>query len=229
MKPLKNFLLIIPVFFCSYNAKITSPKITKTIYERHVPQKEAETGAFLMYIGNIGNMFVDAQIEMVTTIGIQYSVSFSSGKDQKGFLSHMAIFYKFSKPDEAVYYNYLTHQSNILTSEGSTNDDGGPNVTVVGTETINKYPCTHLVHQSGNSKEEYWMSTKVPGFETLVKKLNKIDPSLVMGSINETIFNWGGLVKVKWSGKEGEVGNLDLSAASTNAPIPATDFDPPKK
>lgn len=214
--------------FITGSAKRTLSNHVKTIYDHHAPQKGTETGVYLFYMGNIGNRPVDLQIEMVTTIGIQYVVSV--GANGKNTHPQMAIFYKFSKPNQAVYYNYLTHQSKTLTAAESSTDNGGPDVTVVGTGNMNTFPCTHLVSKSEKSTEEYWMSQKVPGFVTFVKKLNQINPNLVLMDINETVFNWGGLVKIKWADKTGKItGNFDIKNVTPNAQIDASDFDPPSK
>ena len=53
--------------------------------------------------------------EIDSLVGVKYEVYFEKGSSVS---SHMAIFYKFSKPNHSVYYNYLTHKSKVLTTVG---------------------------------------------------------------------------------------------------------------
>ncbi len=214
MKTLKIFLMLISVAVCP------AWKISTHEARNH----EDYTGVLLIYFGNIGPKKMSIQFEMVPKVGIRYAVGGTMPNHDD-----MAIIYKFSQPGQAIYYNYSSHKSEILTSQGSDNDITNPEMTVVGTETLHTFSCTHI-RDSHKPGDEYWMSPDVPGFVMLVKTLNAIDPSLVTMEINETIFNWGGLVKSRWTTDDGQlVGGLDLSLANANAQIPASDFEIPKK
>lgn len=143
-------------------------------------------------------------------------------------MSHIALFYKFSKPYQSIFYNYLNHNSEVITYKQS---EGSAKVNVVGKEKIDSFPCTHLQHTNDHGSEDYWMSTSLPGFAQLAKTLNTINPML-MASVDETIFNWGGLVRLQMvsTTKQGTTTMLlNLIEAATGLNFSAKDFEPPSK
>jgi hypothetical protein len=173
------------------------------------------------------NVNVGIAVEMDTSIGIRYEITYTLGVK-----SHTAFFYKFSNPNQIIYYNFLTHKSEVIKNSGSAKE---PEVSVVGTAVIKNYSCTHLHHENdkGNATEDYWMSTAVPGFAQVSSVLNKIDPSLKQMIINQSIFNWGGLVELKMKdvSNDGQTTtfNLYLTTAQAGIPINLADFEVPSK
>ena len=78
--------------------------------------------------------------------------------------------------------------------------------------------------------KHYWMSTAVPDFYQMAIKLNNIDPGLELMAINQTIFNWGGLVRVKTSSTgNGQTTTLELNLAEANTHLvfQPSDFEVP--
>src|SRR5436309_7426261 len=125
----------------------------------------------LEYTGSLdasSNMGVGVQIEMDTSIGFRYDVTFLNGKT---VLSHVAFFYKFSNPYQLIEYNYLTHKQQVTKSHGS---NKGEDLSVVGQEKVSTYSCTHLQKKDQHEQQDYWMSTAVPGFKQLAQKLMNI-------------------------------------------------------
>jgi hypothetical protein len=151
-------------------------------------------------------------------------------------MSHIAIFYKFSSPATSIFYNFLTHQSMINTHAPSPDNDA--DVTVVGTESIDTYTCTHLQKQGSSDLSEsgatdFWMSKQVAGFSEVISILKRIDPAMLMG-LTQDVFHWGGLVKIKMTAvnkKTGETSNaiVQLQEANPTMSFPASDFDVPAK
>jgi hypothetical protein len=170
--------------------------------------------------------------EMDSSIGFRYEVTMERGNS---VFSHTAIFYKFSSPKQTIIYNFLTHHSSVNT--GNNSSSGDPKLTVVGTESIDSFTCTHLQHTGGDndnkSVSDYWMSPQIPGFSTLANAVNAISPGLFSMGINGTIFNWGGLVKLNMienssSGPSAAM-SLHLQEANRDLSFPASDFDVPAK
>lgn len=191
----------------------------------------ADAATVKLIYGGIMNGYttvnVGITVEMDTSIGIRYEVTYALGVK-----SHTAFFYKFSNPHQVIEYNFLTHKSYVIKGGGSSKD---PEVTVLGKTTVDNYPCTHLYHENkkGNASEDYWMSQSVPGFAQVARVLNKIDPSLKQMAINESIFNWGGLVQLQMRdvSNDGQATtfNLYLTSAKSGIPINLADFEPPTK
>lgn len=185
---LKNFLLISLLAFCSAGSKTHLPK---KILPPHTTNAKT---VLLEYTGNltspVANITIGAQLSIDTSIGFRYDVTFQNGNR---VMSHVALFYKFSNPYQTIFYNYLNHKTDVIKQ---TAEDAGSNVDVVGTDQIDSFPCTHLNHTGDHGSEDYWMSKSVPGFSQLCQMLKHIDPSL-MSSISETVFNWGGLVRIR--------------------------------
>jgi len=221
---LKSFLLIALVGLCS--------AASKTYPIKGVSTNDATEGktVLLEYTGHLSdpthNITIGAKLTMDTSIGFRYDVTFQNANK---LMSHMAFFYKFSHPYQTIVYNYLTHKSDIIKQKaGDPNND----VTVAGKENINSFPCTHLQHTSKHETQDYWMSKAVPGFSQLSQILKQIDPSL-MASINETIFNWGGLVRIKMvsTSSDGQTTAmiLNLIKAQTDVALEASTFEVPGK
>jgi hypothetical protein len=76
------------------------------------------------------------------------------------------------------------------------------------------------------------MSTSVPGFAQVAGALKSIDPNLQMMVIVQSIFKWGGLVRLKWVGAttQGETTTftLNLIQAQSGIPFRLGEFDVPK-
>jgi hypothetical protein len=163
-------------------------------------------------------------VEMDTSVGLKYEVTYSGG-----VTSHMAYYYKFSNPYQVMYYNFITRKSGVIKSSGSAN---GPDVSVMGNATINGYYCTHLHHQNdkGTATQDYWMCDTVPGFAQVARVLKSVDANLKFMVIDQSIFNWGGLVKLKMiEADQGLTTSFDLNLATAQAGIPIRvgAFDPP--
>jgi hypothetical protein len=218
---LKSFLLIALMALCSAGSKkhplkdlIAHTTNAKTVLLEY-------TGSVT---GSIANFAIGAQLSMDTSIGFRYDVTFQNGNS---VLSHVAFFYKFSTPHQTIYYNYLNHKTEIIKQKAG---DSNNNVSVIGTDQIDSFSCTHLNHTSKHGSEDYWMSTSVPGFQQLCQVLKYIDPNL-MSSITETIFKWGGLVRIRMvdtysNGQTTMV--LNLIEAQTDLVFEPTTFDVPK-
>ena len=181
-------------------------------------------GILLVYAGNISSMQVGIHVEIDSSIGVRYDVAFESGSN---VMSHTALFYKFSDPKESVIYNYLTHKSTVIPCCGSAG--AGPSVKAVGTVVIDSFPCTRLqsVNYGERGGEDYWVSTQVPGYSTLLNVLNGISPGVEQMFIEGNIFQWGGLVRMTGKGSSGMVANIKIVEANATMSFPATDFDVP--
>lgn len=224
-----NYFLLIPlIILCSMTPGRHISKFNKNkLLTKNVSLSKI---VYLSYIGSITsnstNCNVGAQVYLDSSIGFRYDITFEIGKN---VLSHVAFFYKFSNPYQMVEYNYRTHKSYVI-KEGSPDKD--PNVTVVGSDKIDSFSCTHLYKGNDQESQNYWMSTAVPGFYQMAIKLNNIDPGLEMMAINQTIFNWGGLVRVKMSSNtHGQITTfeLNLREANTSLRIAPSTFEVPKK
>jgi len=223
MKPFNNLLLLpfafyMTIFLANKNG---SPSTTS---KKATSSKQV----LLVYVGSrTGKVNIDLgiHIEMDTSIGMRYDVTLQQGT---AVLSHVAFFYKFATPHQSVMYNYATRTT-------TTNDWGGYNVrdqklAVIGQEQIDNYSCTHLQQENTHSVTDYWMSQTVPGFSQFANILTKLDPGLRAMAINGTIFNWGGLVRMKSvfsTEKATSTVTLKLEEANTDIDFPSTDFDVP--
>jgi len=230
MKLLKKFLPVLAIFLTSLSPRPSG------ISKRSIVNDNNPFGSqvLLTYVGDLDypplmSEPVSIQVYIDTTIGVRYEVKIGIRIDPKQ--SHIAVFYKFSKPYQTIFYNFNTHKSFVSKDNGSS--DSGPNMDVIGKETVNGYLCTHLQHRGGtNEVHDYWMSTKLPGFSKLVNALKNINPDLPGMAFNGTIFNWGGLVK--WTANSVEEKGtvrleLNLREANSNVTLPAKTFDVPSK
>lgn len=195
--------------------------------------KKDGKGVLLVYAGTMKgpqlNVDIAIHCEMDPAIGIRYEVVFERGNNP---FSHIAIFYKFSKPDHSIEYNFIEHKSYLIKNSGGTDDD--PDVEVVGKEMMDKYSCTHLqYHNTDNTeKNDYWMCQNLQGFQAIIKVLNKINSSEGSLMINGTVFRWGGLVKYRGYTEDKQTGTsgvIEVNLVEANAAIdfPASDFDVP--
>ena len=218
MKTIKIFLLLLPVVLCSAN--VTSPD--------HAKKSNTDgNGVLLVYTGSInGTMGLDIGIhlEIDSAVGVRYDVVFEKGNN---VMSHMALFYKFSDPLKTVIYNFVSHKSIVNSCCGSSG--GGSNLKVVGTDLIDSFPCTHLqgINNSEEGAEDYWVSTKVPGYLKLLQILNNISPGLRQMFVDGNIFQWGGLVKMTQTTHGQQDANVKLVEANSTMTFPANDFDVP--
>ncbi len=194
-----------------------------------MPVTDAKT-AVLEYTGSLTNpsntISIGAQIFMDTSIGFRYDVTFQNGSSVQ---SHVAFFYKFSNPHQTIYYNYLSHKKEVIKENVSKQNN---NASVIGTEKIESYSCTHLQHIWERGSEDYWMSKAVPGFSQLSQILKHLDPGL-MSSITQAIFNWGGLVRLKMvsTTSKGQTTTMDLNLieAKTGLKFQPSDFNVPSR
>ena len=126
MKPLKNFLLLLPIVFGSTSLRPSETLGNKIVHNNKSNGKQA----LLAYIGSVSGMYamsIGIQVAIDTTIGVRYEVTFEKGT---AVMSHVAIFYKFSNPYQTVLYNFLTHKSTVNKNGGSQDSDA--NVEVIG-------------------------------------------------------------------------------------------------
>lgn len=190
----------------------------------------------LVYAGNLSmsgkngvvNISIGVHIEIDSSVGVRYEVVYERGNN---VMTHTALFYKFSSPTQSVFYDYRTHESTISNCCGSSGD---PKISVIGTEVVDTFPCTHLQHASNGGAENYWVSKKIPGYQKLTNVLNNISatPGLQGLALNGTIFRWGGLVRMNGSHtdpkKLGSVSvNLNLIEVNPAMSFPESDFDVP--
>ncbi len=218
MKRLKIFLLLLPVVLCS--AGVISPDRTKK-------NNTDGNGVLLVYTGNISGMMsldIGIHVEIDSSVGVRYDVVFEQGSN---VMSHVALFYKFSDPLKTVIYNFLTHKSIVNSCCGSSG--GGSNLKVVGTDLIDSFSCTHLqgINNSEEGAEDYWVSTKVPGYLKLLNILNNISPGLQQMFVDGNIFQWGGPVKIIQTYHGQGTANVKLVEANSTMTFPASDFDVP--
>jgi len=227
MKPLKNFLAVLPIVLGSASMRPTEMSGNRIAHSN----KDYGNQALIAYVGSVTGMYafsIGITVYMDTTIGVRYEVTFEKGT---AVTSHVAIFYKFSSPFQSITYNFLTHKSTVNKNGGSPDSD--PNVDVIGNETVDNYLCTHLQHGGGTDEvSDYWMSPNVPGFSKLVNTLKTISPGLPALAFSGTIFNWGGLVK--WTENfvaQGQTMHMELTLqeANTDIVLPSKTFDVPSK
>lgn len=225
MKQFKFLLLLLSIAFYSAGKGVLKGKMKNDLPKGN--------GVLLVYTGSLNspmmNMNISVGIEIDSSIGVRYDAVFLRGSN---VLSHMAIFYKFSKPKRSVYYNYLTHKSEVLSNSGETGGD--PQVTVIGNEVMRSYSCTHLQYKDDDETDDYWMSKQVPGFLKLMNVLKNISPDLPGLAINGTVFQWGGVVKFTHKSVNGTTGqtvnvSLQLTEVNSTMNFPASDFDVPSK
>jgi hypothetical protein len=229
MNMFKNFLLLSTVVFCS-----SVPGNNETGSKKIMPDPIAHGAqVLLVYTGSLAgakNFNVGIHIIMDTSIGFRYDVAFENGA---AVMSHVAIFYKFSNPTQTVTYNYRTHTSTVNNCCKSSDRD--PQLSIVGQETVDSFSCTHLQHTSTSTNftevADYWVSTKLPGFQQLASVLNSLKSTVPIMPIDKTVFKWGGLVKMMTTYSDQKHGTqqstLQLREANTDIQLRASDFDVP--
>ena len=214
MKRLINIFLLAPVAF----------GIGFTLPGHSGNRTQDSNGILLVYVGNISSLQVGIHVEIDSSTGVRYEVAFENGSN---VMSHTALFYKFSDPTESVIYNYLTHKSKVIHCCGPAGT--GQSVKAVGTAVIDSFPCTHLqsINYGESGGEDYWVSTQVPGYSTLLNVLNGISPGMEQMFIEGNIFQWGGLVKMTERSKNGMVADIKIVEANSTMSFPANDFEVP--
>lgn len=222
--------------FVMYPSKPPLPnQAVNEIIQAHKP---GSNGVLLVYGGSFKSpefsYDIGIHFEMAPSIGVSYHVVFEQGDNT---LSHIAIFYKFSNPNQATVYNYLNHKSYISYNNGGP-DDGDPHVTVIGQETMDQYSCTHLQNLENNtsntSKDDFWMCKNLPGFQALTKILNQLNSDAGSLAFNGTIFNWGGLVRMTHYYEDKKTGatqsaEIHLNESNPAMDFPSSDFEVPSK
>jgi hypothetical protein len=196
----------------------------------------AGKGELMVYTGNFKSpkftYDISIHIEMDPSIGFRYEVLYVKGES---LLSDIIIFYKFSQPNQSVVYNRLNHQSHV--SNSGNRGVNTPEMEVIGSETIDQYSCTHLQNNSTNnghtSRDDFWMSKDLQGFQVLTKILNEVSPAAGSFAYNGIIFKWGGLVRMThyFEDKKTRVSQsaeINLTEA-TPLNFPTKDFDVPSK
>ena len=178
MKQLKILLLLLSIALYSAgqgipkgkkkNTKIDSAGVFPNGIQKG-PTKNVELAkgndVLLVYAGNLSmsgkngvvNISIGVHIEIDSSVGVRYEVVYERGNN---VMTHTALFYKFSSPTQSVFYDYRTHESTISNCCGSSGD---PKISVIGTEVVDTFPCTHLQHASNGGAENYWVSKKIPG------------------------------------------------------------------
>ena len=180
---------------------------------------------FLKYEGIITgqqNIMLDLRFQIDSTLGLRYDCEM---KLPSGF-SHMVLYYQFNNPNQCILYNYVSRKKTVLSGGGVA--DNSADVSVVGKELVNGYDCTHL-RQVSNKKEvfNYWMSTGLPGYKSLMNVLPAIKADYAMQDINTSVFKWGGLVKLR-GGDPGAQMNLDIVEAIADTSFLPSDFQVPQ-
>ena len=221
----KILLLLFPIVLSSADVKPT-----RILDKRTHNNDRLAARVVLDYSGKVTgqyNMGIGIEVTIDTLVGVRYEVTMTGAIN-----SHIALFYKFSNPHQTVFYNFITHKSYVNKDGGAADSD--PNVDVVGKETVGSYACTHLQHGAGTSEiSDYWMSSQIPGFSELMNALKNISADLPGMAFNGTIFQWGGLVKMKIIDSDPKNGqmtmNLHLDNARINIPLSLNTFDVPSK
>jgi len=220
MKSLKNFLLLL--LFASLCSAVQR-------HENSWKKKASVNPIILEYVGNaqgygsVPGYSMRIEVTIDTMVGVRYEVTSFHGSK---VFSHMAVFYKFSNPNQTIFYNFITRKSFV--SKASSSADNATSIDVIGQEVIGKYKCTHLQQGSGS---DFWMSKDVPGFTALVASLKHVDPKQLSMPFDGTILNWGGLVKMKMvdHSTNALVGEIHLQNAKIGIPIRLGTFDVPSK
>jgi hypothetical protein len=234
---MKTFYLIASFAFLICMLSLSEPGVSDHLgINKNHPYKKDGKGVLLVYAGSFQSpqfsYDIGIHFEMDSSIGMSYQVTFERGGN---VLSHIAIFYKFSTPNQTILYNYLTHNSSISYNNGS---EGIAQVDVMGSETIGKYSCTHLQNldtdDDHTSKDDFWMSNDLPGFQAITNVLNQLNSGQEAISINGSIFKWGGLLKMTHYYEDKKTGDtqnavINLVEANTAMDFPASDFDVPSK
>jgi hypothetical protein len=228
MIPFKDFLLLLPIFLSSVALKPSKVLDNGAVRS----SKSLAARVVLDYNGSVTgaeSMGMGIEVTIDTLVGVRYEVKLTRGGS---VFSHMALFYKFSNPQQTIFYDFITHKSTVSKDKGSPDSDA--NVDVVGKETVGAYACTHLQHGAGTREvTDYWMSSQIPGFLELINSLKTISAGLPAMAFNGTIFHWGGLVKMKIIDNDPKMGqlNMDLHLANAriNIPLPLNTFDVPSK
>jgi hypothetical protein len=223
MKSFKNFLLLLPIVMSSAAQKPSETLDNGTSHN----DKSLAARVVLDYNGSVTgakSMGIAIEVTIDTLVGVRYEVKLSGA-----ISSHIALFYKFSNPQQTIFYNFKTHKSTVSKGDGSPDSD--PNVDVIGNEAVGAYACTHLQHGAGTSEiTDYWMSSQIPGFLELINSLKTISAGLPAMAFNGTIFHWGGLVKMKIVSTDpaGTLNmDLHLQNAKINIPLPLNTFEVP--
>jgi hypothetical protein len=171
MKLFKNCLVLLAIVLSS--AGVRSPEI---LHHGTSPNnKRLAARVVLDYSGSVTgpqSMGIGIQVTIDTLVGVRYEVTLNGA-----ISSHVALFYKFAKPHQTIFYNFKTHKSTV--NKESSSPDSDPNVDVVGKETVGAYACTHLQHGAGSREiTDYWMSSQIPGFLELIHSLKTISADL---------------------------------------------------
>ena len=230
--------ILLFLFSVSFYSHAQKSKIKKG------PTKDLETekgrGVLLAYSGSfvqedIGKLEVGYHVEMVSDVGIRWDIVIEKGDM---VMSHQAIFYKFSSPDQTILYDFIRKQSKINGSSSTNGGDDG--ITELGEVKIDSFTCTHLEYKSdSHSKEviDFFESWQVPGAEIFAKALANIDlPNPFGYSINPpstilSVSKWGILVRmnITTSGNKGSELFLKLVEANPDIMLPLKDFEIPNK
>ncbi len=224
MKPLKFFLLLLPIILASARQR-PSESLGNSVHNN----KGNSSQALLDYIGSATGKFgygIRIQVAIDTSIGIRYELTIK----REVVIGHVAIFYKFSSPFQTITYNFIRHESTVNKNDGATNSD--PKVVVLGNETVDTFMCTHLQHGTGvNAVTDYWMSPRVPGVSMLLNTLRTMNPNLPALVFSGAIFKWGGLVRMTSSfvDPKGQIMSMELhlQEANTGIILPSITFDVP--
>lgn len=223
MKPFNNLLLLPFAFYMT--TFLGNKHGSHSTAAKHATSSKKVS---LVYVGSrTGKVNIDLgiRIEMDTSIGMRYDVTVKQGT---AVLSHVGFFYKFSTPHQSIMYNYATHTA-------TTNDWGGYNardqkLAAIGKEQIDNYSCTQLQQENTHTVTDYWMSQTLPGFSQFANILSKLDPGMKAMPINGTIFDWGGLVRMKGvfsTEKVTSTFTLTLEEVNTDPDFPSKYFDVP--
>jgi len=224
-----HLLLIILTLTLSSMGPTTLTAKNKRVVENRTDNSRALLKYSGKLTGSVNNVSmsinVSARLEVDSSTGVRYEVSMQGPK----ISSHIGIFYKFSNPYQTIIYNFVTHKSEVNKGGGAIEDHG---VAVIGKDSVNNYLCTHLQQAKNSETQDFWMSTSVPGFAQVAGALKSIDPNLNMMVIIQSVFKWGGLVRLKWVAvtSQGEATTLTLNLIESQSGVrfPVGEFDVPK-
>ncbi len=221
---------------------MSAKNIKPEVKEHKAGKNKNVKGTLLVYTGSLKNSFFDLtvgiHIEISPDVGIRYETVIER---EDRVMTHVALFYKFSYPDQSITYNYLTRSSTIHKRKNAAPGFSDKEFIVIGKEKIDNYVCTHLHHENDDEDNkaiaDYWMSTDLPGYNALAKALSgsaKEDPNQKFIPLSGSLFEYGALVRMttKSSGKNPMSGGnsiIDLKEVNTNMSFPESDFEVPKK
>lgn len=181
------------------------------------------------------------RFELDTSFGVRYEFMMNN----KGrMIVHTGIFYQYAFPTVSVLYDFLKHKgkvnkyadTHIGNTKGYIEQEDEEKLKPIGGGRIDSFDCVHLSYlgDEGKSTWDLWMSQQIPGYNPIgIKVLFSDNPDLIF-SISNSIFHWGGLVKLYCAFDKPEAASygsfeVKLVKVTKNVNFPASEFVPPSQ